>query len=482
MKTYNTDVVVVGAGAIGSAVARELSKYEVDVILLEKSEDIGGDASKSNSATIVSGYDTPPGSFESWMQTASNPLFDKVTEDLDVAFKRIGTIQVAFSDEEVEVLKENKRKASENGVFDVELIPGEKVRELEPNLSEEIKAGLLIPKEGIVDLFELLIAYVENAVDNGVKLMTSTKATRITAGNGAVKSVVTDKCEIFTKYVINAAALYCDELADTVGKKYFRNYPRKGEMYLLDKHLSYSTNHIIAPIPTPITRGKLITPTMDGNMMLGPTAQNLEDKTDKSTTREGLESILADTRRMVPAINPKDSVTQFAGLRPARDPAEYSIKAFEDLHGYIEINGIMQGVSCSLAAAVYVAQLLEDQGLKLVKKINFNPYRKSIKKFRDCSKEEQAELILKDPRYGNVICRCETVTEAEVVEAIKRGSHSVDSIKRRLRAGMGRCQGGFCGPRVVEILARELGISPLEVCKNEKGSEILAAVNKGRGV
>jgi glycerol-3-phosphate dehydrogenase len=189
MKTYNTEVVVVGAGAIGSAIARELSKYEVDVILVEKNEDIGGDASKSNSATIVCGYDAPPGSFESWMQTASNPMFDKVTNELNVEFKRIGAIQVAFTDEEVEVLKENKRKAIANGICDVELLPGEKVRELEPNLSKEIKAGLLIPKEGIVDLFELLIAYVENAVENGVKLMTSTKATRITAENGSVKLI-----------------------------------------------------------------------------------------------------------------------------------------------------------------------------------------------------------------------------------------------------------------------------------------------------
>lgn len=478
MKIYQTDVVVVGAGAIGCALARELSKYDVDVMLVEKKEDVGGDASRSNSATIVSGYDCPPGSLESYLSVHSNPMFDKVTKELDVEFKRIGAIQVAFTDEDVEVLKKNKKKAIENGVFDVELISGGKVREMEPSLSKDIKAGLYIPRESIVEVFDLLVAYVENAVDNGVRLLTSTKVERITTENGAVKSVLTDKGEILTKYVVNAAALYCDEIADTVGKKYFRNYPRKGEFYVLDKNLPYATKHMIAPIPTPITRGKLITPSMEGNLLIGPTAVNLEDKEDKSTTKEGLDSIFEDIRKMLPDVNPRDSVTQFAGLRPSRDPAEYSIKAFDDLKGYIEVNGITQGVSCSLAAGVYVTELLEENGLELVRKDNYNPYRKKMKLFRECTKEEQAELIKQDIRYGNVICRCETVTEAEICEAIRRGAHSVDAIKRRLRAGMGRCQGGFCGPRVVEILARELHIDPTEVCKNEKGSEMLVSLNK----
>lgn len=478
MKTYQTDVVVIGAGAIGSAIARELSKYDVDVMLIEKKEDVGGDASRSNSATIVSGYDAPIGSLESYLATASNAMFDKVTKELDVAFKRIGAIQVAFSDEDVEVLKQNERKAIANGVMDVELISGDKVRELELSLSKEIKAGLYIPKESIVNVFDLLVAYVENAVDNGVRLMTSTKAEQITSENGRVTSVITDKGQIFAKYIINAAALYCDELADTVGKKYFKNYPRKGEFFVLDKNLPYATNHIIVPIPTPLTRGKLITPSIEGNLLIGPTAVNQTDKEDKSTTKEGLDGIIADIKKMLPDVNSRDSVTQFAGLRPARDPAEYSIKMFDDLKGYVEVNGITQGVSISLAAGVYVVNMLKKDGLELKRKDNYNPYRKRIKLFRESTKEEQAELVKKDPRYGNVICRCEIVTEAEICEAIKRGAHSVDAIKRRLRAGMGRCQGGFCGPRVVEILARELGIEPEEVCKNEKGSEMLVGKNK----
>ncbi len=478
MKTYQTDVVVIGAGAIGSAIARELSKYDVDVMLIERKEDVGGDASRTNSATIVSGYDAPVGSLESYLATASNAMFDKVTKELDVAFQRIGAIQVAFSDEDVEVLKENERKAIANGVMDVEILSGDKIREMEPSLSKEIKAGLYIPRESIVNVFDLLVAYVENAVDNGVRLMTSTKAEKITAKDNQIVSVVTDQGEIFTKYVINAAALYCDELAETVGKKYFRNYPRKGEFFVLDKNLPYATKHIIVPIPTPLTRGKLITPSIEGNLLIGPTAVNQTDKEDKSTTREGLDSIIHDVKKMLPDVNSRDSVTQFAGLRPARDPAEYSIRMFDDLKGYVEVNGITQGVSISLAAGVYVVNMLKKDGLDLKRKENYNPYRKKITLFRECSKEKQAELVKEDPRYGNVICRCEIVTEAEICEAIKRGAHSVDAIKRRLRAGMGRCQGGFCGPRVVEILARELGVEPEEICKNEKGSEMLVGKNK----
>lgn len=478
MSTYRTDVVVIGAGAIGSAVARELSKYDLDVILVEKKEDVGGDASRTNSATIVSGYDAPEGSLESYLAVNSNPMFDRVTKELEVDFKRIGAIQVGFSKEDISVLKENEKKAIANGVMDVELISGDKVREMEPGLSKDIKAGLYVPRESIINVFDLLTAYVENAVDNGVRLMTSNAVQKIAAENGKVKAVVTDRGDIETKYVVNAAALHCDEIADTVGKRYFRNYPRKGEFFVLEKDLPYATARMIAPIPTPLTRGKLITPSIDGNLLIGPTAENIEDKEDKATTREGLDSIVEDIRKILPAVNPRDSVTQFAGLRPAREPAEYSIKAFDDLHGYIEVNGISQGVSCSLAAGVYVAKLLEENGLPLIRKDSYNPYRKRIKLFRECSEEEQEVLVKNNSGYGNVICRCEIVTEAEICEAIKRGARSVDAVKRRLRAGMGRCQGGFCGPRVVEILARELEIDPTQVCKNEKGSEMLWKINK----
>jgi len=475
------DVVIIGAGAIGSALARELSKYELDVVLVEKNEDVGGDASKSNNATVICGYDAPPGSLESRLTVASNPMFDKACEELDVPFERIGLLQLAFSEEDRKVLVENHKRAFENGVFDVELLDVPQVKQMEPNISDLVKGALYVPRESIVNVFELLTAYTENAQKNGVTVMTSTKAFRIITENGKVTALETDKGEIKTRFVINAAALYADEIAKTVNLCYFRNYPRKGQIFILDKNLSYAPKHILAPTPTPLTRGKLITPSIDGNLILGPTAENLEDKTDKATTAEGLESILEDVRRMIPEVDPRDSVTQFAGLRPARDPKEYSIKAFKELYGYIEVNGITQGVSCSLSTARYVVELLKQQGLACVRKTDFDPNRKRIKKFSECSMEEQEQLIQTDPRYGNIICRCETISEAEILEAIHRGARSMDGIKRRVRAGMGRCQGGFCGPRVLEILSRELGFPPEAICKNEPGSELLIGENRKGG-
>lgn len=472
------DVVVVGAGAIGSAIARELSKYQLDVILLERNEDVGGNASKANGGSIICGYDFEPGSMDSILGVAASPMFDQLSKDLDVDFKRIGLIQVAMSEEDMEFLEKAQETAIANGVYDTELITAEEVRRMEPTLSEKIVGGMYVPRQAIIDVFELVIAYAENAKANGVTIMTSTKAQGIHKENGQVCGVLTDLGEIETKFVVNACGLYADELAHSAGIHDFENYPRRGEFYLLDKNLPYSPKHIIAPVPNKLSRGKILTPTIHGNILLGPTADNIQDKSDTATTIDGLAEVLREVREKVPNINPRDSVTQFSGLRPKRTPDEMVIRAVEGVHGYVEANGSSAGVSISPTAAVYVVNLLRKEGLKLVRNPDFNPIRKSIRKFRDASPEEQDEMIREDPRYANIICRCETVSEAEIVEAIHRGAHSVDAIKRRLRAGMGRCQGGFCSPRVIEILARELDVPAEQVRKNELGSEFLVSQNK----
>jgi len=472
------DVVVVGAGAIGSAIARELSKYQLDVVLLEKNEDIGGNASKANGGSVICGYDYQPGSLDGLLGVAANPMFDQLTKDLDVDFKRIGLIQVAMNEEDMKFLKDARQNAIANGVFDTELLTKEEVLKMEPTLSSNIVGGLYVPRQAIVDVFELVIAYVENARDNGVKVYTGTKAKGIHKEDGKVQGVYTDQGEIKTKFVVNAGGLFADEFAKTAGISDFENYPRKGEFYLLDKNLPYSPKRIIAPVPNALSRGKLLTPTVHGNILLGPTADNIQDKTDTSTTFEGLEVVLKEVREKVPAINPRDSVTQFSGLRPKRTPDEMVIRTVDGVYGYVEANGTSAGISISPAAAIYVVNVMEKAGLQLVRKQDFNPIRKGIKMFRDATPEEQDELIKKDPRYANIICRCETVSEAEILEAIRRGARSVDAIKRRLRAGMGRCQGGFCSPRVIEILSRELNIPPEEVRKNEPGSEFLIGENK----
>ena len=471
-----TDVVIIGAGAVGSALARELSKYQLDVTVVEKNSDIGGDSSKSNSAIIHTGYDAAPGTLESQLVVAANPMYDEICKDLDIPFRRIGAVLPAFTDEQMEQLPKIKHKAMMNRVYDVYYKTREELLEMEPELNPEVKGGLYIPRESIIDPFLFCIALAENAADNGVHFMLATKVIGIEQKDGAVTMVKTDKGDIECKYVINAAGLYCDEVASFVGKNTYTVTPRKGQFYILDKKTSCQVRMIVLPIPTKITKGKLMCPTMHGNMLVGPTAEDMLDKTDKSTNAEGLESIATEVRRMIPRVNLRDTITQYSGLRAQRNPEGLNIDMYDDLKGYVNISGVRStGLTNSVAVASYVVDLLIEAGMVATPKTDFIKTRKGTPHFADMSAEEKAALIAADPRYGNVICRCETITEGQICDAIHRtlGATTVDGVKRRVRAGMGRCQGGFCGPRVIEIIARELGISPDEVCKNDKGSEML---------
>lgn len=470
---HKTDVVVIGAGAVGCAIARELSKYKINVTVVDKNEDVGGDASKSNSAIIHTGYDAAPGTLESQLVVAANPMYDEIVKDLDVPFKRIGAILPAITDEQFEKLPEIKEKAFRNHVYDVEFKTKEELLEMEPELNPEVKGGLYIPRESIIDPFILVQAMAENAYANGVQFMLGAKVTDIKTENGKIKSVVTTAGEIETKYVINSAGLYCDEIAEMVGKAEYKVVARKGQFYILDNKTSCQVNYIVLPIPTKITKGKLMCPTIHGNMLVGPTAEDQESKVDKSTTVEGLESIAADVRNLVPNVNLRDTITQYSGLRPNRNPEGLNFDMYDDLEGYINLSGVRStGLTLSVAMGKYVVQQMMYHGAELVFKDNFIKERKGIVKFSEQPVEVQDALIKENPLYGNVICRCETITEAEIVQAINRplGAKSVDAVKRRVRAGMGRCQGGFCGPKVIEILARELKCSPEEINKNNPGS------------
>ena len=471
-----TDVVIIGAGAVGSALAREFSKYRLDVTVIEKNEDLGGDSSKSNSAIIHTGYDAAPGTLESQLVVAANPMYDKIVKELDVPFSRIGAILPAFNDEQCEKLPALKHKAMMNRVYDIEYKTGAELLEMEPELNPEVRGGLYIPRESIIDPFLFCIGLAENAADNGVHFMLGTKVTGIDVENGAVCAVKTDKGQtIQAKYVINAAGLYCDEVASYVGKNDYYVNPRKGQFYILDKKTSCRVNMIVLPIPTKVTKGKLICPTIHGNMLVGPTAEDLTDKTDKSTNVAGLDSIAADIRKMVPNVNLRDTITQYSGLRAQRNPEGLNIDMYDDLAGYVNISGVRStGLTGSVAIAKYVVDMMIEAGMQAEFKTDFNPIRHGTPHFVELSAEEKKELIARDPRYGNIVCRCETITEGQICDAIHRtlGARSVDGVKRRLRAGMGRCQGGFCGPKVIEILARELGVSVAEIRKNEPGSEM----------
>ena len=476
-----TDVVVIGAGAVGCAVARELSKYEVDVIVVEKNEDVGGDASKSNSAIIHTGYDAAPGTLESQLVVAANPMYDELVKDLDVPFARIGAILPAITDEQFEKLPEIKEKAFRNHVYDVEMKTGKQLLEMEPNLNPDVKGGLYIPRESIICPFVLVQAYAENANANGVRFLLSTKVTGIRAEGGKVKCVETTAGEIETRWVINCAGLYCDEIAEMVGKAEYKVVARKGQFFILDKNTSCKVEHIVLPIPTKVTKGKLMCPTIHGNMLVGPTAEDQDSKLDKSTTSEGLASITKDVKNLVPNVNVRDTITQYSGLRPNRNPEGLHFDIWDDLEGYVNLSGVRStGLTLSVAMGKYVVQQMQYHGAGLVGKDGFISKRKGIVKFSECTPEEQEALIKEDPLYGNVICRCETVTEAEILQAIHRplGAKSVDAVKRRVRAGTGRCQGGFCGPKVIEILARELKCDPTAINKNNAGSYMVTGATR----
>lgn len=476
-----TDVVVIGAGAVGCAVARELSKYAVNVIVVEKNEDVGGDASKSNSAIIHTGYDAAPGTLESQLVVAANPMYDEITRDLDVPFSRIGAILPAITDEQFEKLPAIKQKAFNNRVYDVEYKTGKELLEMEPNLNPEVKGGLWIPRESIIDPFILVQALAENANANGVEFLLNTKVVDIKTENGKVKSVVTTGEEIETKYVINCAGLYCDEIAEMVGKAEYKVVARKGQFFILDKNTSCQVEHIVLPIPTKVTKGKLMCPTIHGNMLVGPTAEDQDSKIDKSTTTEGLASITADVKNLVPNVNVRDTITQYSGLRPNRVPEGLNFDMWDDLEGYVNLSGVRStGLTLSVAMGKYVVEQMLLSGADFTLKENFVAKRKGIVKFSECTREEQDALIKEDPLYANVVCRCETITEAEILQAIHRplGAKSVDAVKRRVRAGMGRCQAGFCGPKVLEILARELGVDATEINKNNDGSYMVTGTTR----
>ncbi|HHY71540.1 MAG TPA: NAD(P)/FAD-dependent oxidoreductase [Thermoanaerobacterales bacterium] len=475
------DVVIIGAGAIGTAIARELSKYELNIMVVDKNEDIGGDASKSNSGIVHTGYDATPGTLESRMVVAANPMYDKLVKELDVPFIRCGAILTAVSQEEYELLPELFRKSHKNGVYDVDMVTAEQAKKLEPHISSDVIGGIYIPRESIVDPFALVVAYAENAAMNGVRFTLSTKVIDIHVEDGKVIKVVTDKGEIPTRFVINAAGLYCDEIAKMVGQCNFTEHPRKGQFYILEKDIPYNIEKILLPVPTKHSKGKLASPTTHGNMLIGPTAEDLEDKEDHAVTAEGLKEIIESVRRLLPEVSPKDTITQYCGLRPVKTPEGYHIEASNEVKGYIGVTGVRStGVTASISVAGYVVDILADEGLELKVKENFEPHRIGIKKFSELSWKEKDELIRQNPLYGHVICRCETVTEGQIVEAIHRpiGAKSLDAIKRRLWAGAGRCQGGFCGPRVVEILARELKVPVETITKHREGSEILNGPNR----
>ena len=477
-----TDILVIGAGAVGCAIARELTKYNHKVLVVDKNEDIGGEASKSNSAIIHTGYDATPETLESELVVVANPMFEQITQELDVPYKKVGAILPAFTKEQFEQLPALKEKAFKNRVYDVEYLTGEQLLKMEPNLNPKVMAGLYIPREHIIDPFLLVVAYGENAKENGASFLLNTQVTGIQMADDKVVGAETTAGFIETKYIVNAAGLYCDQVAAMIGKDNYVVNPRKGQFYILDKNTKCRVNHIVLPIPTKVTKGKLVCPTIHGNILVGPTAEDLWDKEDYSTTAKGLASVSEDAKTLIPKLDMGDTITQYSGLRANRTPEGIHVDTYEDVKNFVNISGVRStGLTASVALGKYVMEKLMAIGMPADFNLNFNPIRRGIPRFHERSREEQQKLIHENPLYGRIICRCETVTEGEIVDAIHGAipARSLDAIKRRLRVGMGRCQGGFCGPRVIEILARELDLPTTQVNKGQLGSYLISGKVRG---
>lgn len=470
----NYDVAVVGAGVIGSLIARELSRYDISVALVEKCNDMAMGTSKANSAIVHAGFDAMPGTLKARFNVRGTELMPKICKTLNVPFKNIGSLVVAFSDEEKETLNVLLERGKANGVPKLEIYNADKLREVEPNISDEAKAALWAPTAGIVCPYELTVAAVENAVINGVEFIRNFSVEKIDF-DGNVFTLIDRDRSIGAKYIINAAGVYSDDIASLIGDDSIKIIPRKGEYMLCDKSVGSLAKHTIFQCPSKMGKGILVTPTVDGNLLIGPSALDIEDKTDVSTTASELSDVLKAAQKSVPTVSTRAVITSFAGLRAHSTNDDFIIEPSKKNDRFFNVAGIESpGLSAAPAIAEYVGQTVA-QAIGAEKKSEFVPERKAPVRFRNMTNEERKELVKKNPAYGRIICRCETVTEGEILDAIHApaGARDVDGVKRRTRAGMGRCQGGFCGSKVVELLARELGVEINEITKFGGESKIL---------
>ncbi len=474
-------VLIIGAGIVGTSIARELSQYEnLEIYLVEKEADIGWGSTKANSALIHGCYteNKEKVPLRAKLCKRGNELWRNIVRDLKIPSIWPGAFVVAFDDEQIRRLEEMKKIGEKNGIPGLKIIDKRELMREEPNINPIAVAALHSPTVGVISPYEAAIALTENAIDNGVKLFLNTKVQGIKVKNNGFL-VTTSRKDFEVNFVINAAGLYGDEISKMIGIDYFTIRPRKGEYFLFDKSLGRYTNHVLFPTPTPISKGILVTFTVEGHTMIGPNARDIDDKEDTSTTREGLKEVYEGAKKLVPNLPPiKYAITTFAGLRPEPSTEDFIIRDYDEVPGFINAVGTRSpGLTSAPAIAEEVKEIL-GKYVKLVKKKNFKKYREPILRFSTLNNEEREKLIKKDKRYGNIICRCELVTEAEIVEAIKRGATTLDGIKFRVRAGMGRCQGGFCTPRIIKILSRELRIKPTEVTKKGDRSYLLVAETK----
>lgn len=458
------DIAIIGAGVVGGFVARELSKYNLRTVILEKMSDVSMGATRANSAIVHAGFDAKEGSLKAKLNVRGSELMEGVTRELGVKYKRCGSIVVGFSKEDEKTLQELKERGEKNGVRELSVVSRDELLKIEKNIGEGVTSALLAPTGAIVCPYELCMAAIGNAMDNGVQLKLNFEVKRIEKCDTCYKIYDSNEC-VEAKTVINCAGIHSDDIARLVGDVSFTVTPRRGEYMLLDKECGGTVSHTIFRCPSKMGKGILVSPTVDGNLLLGPTAENIDDKEDKKTTADGLAKVRLQAAEQVSGIDFSKTITSFTGLRATGSTGDFIINMKE---GFVNVAGIESpGLSAAPAIAEYVANLLSENGISLEKKESFNPIRKPMHYFRELSIDEKNEIIRKHPEYAHVICRCETVTEGEILEAIRTNPKptDVDGVKRRTRASMGRCQGGFCTPYIIELLAKEMNCDFGEITK-----------------
>ncbi|MDD7410564.1 NAD(P)/FAD-dependent oxidoreductase [Fusobacterium gastrosuis] len=474
------DVAVIGTGIMGAAVARELSKYELNILILDKDNDVSCGTTKANSAIVHAGYDAKEGSLMAKYNVAGNAMYEELCKEVDAPFRKVGSYVLAFSEKEREHLELLYKRGLSNGVPELEIIEAEEIQKREPHVSKEAVAALYAGTAGITGPWELAIKLVENAMENGAELKLNAEVVNIEKVGEYFKLTLKNGEIIETKTVINAAGVYADILNNMISKKTFKITPRIGEYYLLDKVQGYLTDSVIFQCPTEMGKGILVAKTAHGNIIAGPTASDVEDREDVGNTQEGFDTIKQFAVKSIKDINFRDNIRNFSGLRAEADTGDFILGEAEDVKGFFNMAGTKSpGLSSAPAMAIDLAEMVVKSLGNISKKENFIKNKKHIY-FIELSPEEKAEVIKKDPRYGRIICRCENITEGEIVDVIHRkaGGRTLNGIKRRCRPGAGRCQGGFCGPRVQEILARELNLKLDDIVLEEKGSYILTGETK----
>ena len=480
MKETKYNVVIIGAGVSGCSVARELSRWDLKIGVVEREEDVCSGTSKANSAIVHAGFDAEPGSLKARFNVEGNRMMEKLSQDLDVEFKRNGSLVLSFHADAHSALENLYNKGQKNGVPGLKIISGDEVRKIEPNVTDEVVEALYAPTGGIICPFGLTIAMAENACDNGVEFLFNRKVQKIRrTETGYI--LETQNGMILADVVVNAAGIYADELHNMVSEKKLHITPRKGDYCLLDKEAGTHVSHTIFQLPTRMGKGILVTPTIHGNLLLGPTARDIEDKEATATTADGVSEIMEKSCLGVKKIPFRQVITSFSGLRAHEEGDDFIIGEADDAPGFYDVAGIESpGLTSAPAIGAWLAgEIAKKTGA--VPKEKWNGKRKGFVRLAELNYEERALLIKKRPDYGVIVCRCEGISEGEIRDAINRtpGAVSLDGIKRRVRQGMGRCQAGFCTPRTMEILAEERGIQMEDICKNGPGSQMLEGRNKG---